>query len=56
MINYSTNKRQEQSKKRERKRWLKWLRNPQMLRLLFQIGIVIFNILKQLYEFWQEKD
>jgi hypothetical protein len=54
MITCSTNKRQEQSKKRDSKRWLKWLRNPQALRLLFQLGLVIFKLLKWLSEFLQD--
>ena len=54
MITCSTNKRQEQLKKRERKRWLKWLCNPQALRLLLELGLVIFKLLKWLIEFLQQ--
>lgn len=53
-MNYSqSDKRQEQSKKRY-KRFLTWLRKPQTLRLLFQIGPVIFKILKWLIDLWQD--
>jgi hypothetical protein len=54
MDNQEPNKQQEQLKKRKSKRWLQWLRKPQTLRLLFQLGPVIFNILKWLIEFWQD--
>ncbi|MEQ8754668.1 MAG: hypothetical protein RID09_14285 [Coleofasciculus sp. G1-WW12-02] len=54
MENQNPDKRQEQSKKRQYKRWLKWLRNPQTLRLLFKLGPVIFNILRWLIELWQD--
>ncbi len=45
-----SDKQQQQSKKRKSKRWLKWLRQPQTLRLLLQLGTIIFNILKWLVE------
>lgn len=54
MITFSTNERQKQSKKRESKWRLKWLRNPQMLRLLVQLGILSFNLLKWLVELLQD--
>lgn len=54
MQNQEPNKQQEQLKKRKNKQWLKWLRKPQTLRLLFQLGPVIFKILKWLIEFWQD--
>ncbi|MBN3899417.1 MAG: hypothetical protein HWQ41_30375 [Nostoc sp. NOS(2021)] len=53
MENPESDKRQKQSKKRKYKQWLIWLRKPQTLRLLFQLGPVIFNLLKWLIEFWQ---
>ena len=54
-MNYpDPDKRQEQSKKRKRKQWLKWLCNPKMIRLLFQLGPFIFRILKWLFELWQD--
>lgn len=54
MNNQVPDKRQEQSKKRKNKRWLKWLRKPQTLRLLFQIGPFIFKIVKWLIDLCQD--
>jgi hypothetical protein len=54
MENPNPDKRQEQLKERKSKRWLKWLRKPQTLRLLFQLGPVIFKLLKWLIELWQD--
>lgn len=54
MNNQDPDKRQQQSKKRKYKRYLRWLRKPQTLRLLFQYGPVIFRILKWLVDFWQD--
>ncbi|MEH2289155.1 hypothetical protein [Nostoc sp.] len=53
MENPESDKRQKQSKKRKHKQWLKWLRKPQTLRLLFQLGPVIFKLLKWLIELLQ---
>ncbi|WP_353930867.1 hypothetical protein WJM97_21790 [Okeanomitos corallinicola TIOX110] len=52
MNNQLPDKRQEQLKKRKSKRWLKWLRKPKTLRLLFQIGQVIFKLLKWLFDWF----
>ena len=49
-MQYKFDKQQQQSKKRKSKRWLKWLRKPQTLRLVLQVGTIIFNILKWLSE------
>ena len=49
-----SDKQQQQSKKRKSKRWLKWLRKPQTLRLLFKLGPIIFNFLKWLVELLQD--
>jgi lantibiotic modifying enzyme len=53
MNNQDPDKRQKQSKKRKYKQWLKWLCKPETLRLLFQIGPVIFRMLKWLIDFLQ---
>ncbi|MEH2223110.1 MAG: hypothetical protein V7L03_08265 [Nostoc sp.] len=56
MNNQDPDKRQEQSKKRKYKQYLKRLCKPQTLRLLFQVGPVIFhivNIVKWLIELLQ---
>jgi hypothetical protein len=53
MENPESDKRQKQSKKRKYKQCLKWLRKPQTLRLLFQLGPVIFKLLKWLIELLQ---
>jgi hypothetical protein len=50
----SLDKQQKQLKKRRFKRWLTWLRKPEMLRLLFQLGPVIFNLLKWLIELFKD--
>jgi hypothetical protein len=41
-------KQQKQLKKRRFKRWLTWLRKPETLRLLFKLGLAIFNLFKWL--------
>lgn len=53
MNNQHPDKRQEQSKKRYQ-RFLKWLRKPQTLRLLFQAGPIIFKLLKWLIDLLQD--
>ncbi|WP_407883135.1 hypothetical protein [Scytonema sp. NUACC26] len=53
MNNQDTDKRQEQSKKRKYKQFLKWLCKPQTLRLLFQIAPVIYQMMKWLIELLQ---
>lgn len=45
---------QKQLKKRRFKRWLTWLRKPETLRLLFQLGIATFNLLKWLIELFKD--
>jgi hypothetical protein len=54
MNNQDPDKRQEQSKKRKYKQYLKWLCKPQTLRLLFQAGPVIFHIVKWLVAWLQD--
>lgn len=54
MKNQDLDKRQEQLKERKYERWLKWLRKPQTLSLLFKLGPVIFQLLKWLIELWQD--
>ncbi|MDJ0736955.1 MAG: hypothetical protein QNJ47_23280 [Nostocaceae cyanobacterium] len=54
MEKQNPDKRQQQLKKRKYKRWLKWLRKPQTLRLLFQLGPAIFKLLKWLIELLQD--
>lgn len=49
----STDKRQERSKKRKDKQWLKWLCNRRTFRLLIQLGPAIFNLLRLLIEAMQ---
>ncbi|MBN3922094.1 hypothetical protein [Nostoc sp. NMS4] len=54
MNSQDPDKRQEQSKKRKYKQYLKWLCKPQTLRLLFQAGPVIFHIVKWLVAWLQD--
>ncbi len=51
---YRTDQQPEQQEKRGRKRYLEWLRNPQTLKILLKLALVIFNIAKWLVELWPD--
>jgi hypothetical protein len=53
---YPEQQQKQSNKKRQQNKFLKWLCKPQTLRLLFNYGPTIFNLLKWLIELIKELD